>query len=156
MGTLLRQELKQAKPFASQAEMVFLNVLRTAEALLRPEAELLKAAGLSFAQYNVLRILRGAGAEGLPCGEIAERMVNRDPDITRLLDRLERRKLVRRGRDDDDRRVVVARITAAGADLLETLDAPVSSVHRDQLRHMTRSQLQALAHLLEVARNPDR
>jgi DNA-binding MarR family transcriptional regulator len=156
MRIRLRQELKQAKPFANTEEMVFLNVLRTAEALLRPEEELLKGAELSFAQYNVLRILRGAGAEGLACGEIAERMVNRDPDITRLLDRLERRGLVRRSRDTGDRRIVVARIAAAGLSLLEALDVPVARVHREQLRHMGRSQLATLARLLEEARQPSR
>src|SRR5262245_4731554 len=156
MGTLLRHELKQGKPFATPEEMVFLNVVRTAGALLQGEEEVLKAADLSFAQYNVLRILRGAGSEGLACGEIAGRMVNRDPDITRLLDRLERRGLVRRSRDVEDRRVVVARITTAGLSLLETLDAPITKVHREQLRHMSRNQLDTLARLLEVARNPGR
>jgi DNA-binding MarR family transcriptional regulator len=134
--------------------MVFQHVLRTAEALLEPEAALLRAADLSFAQYNVLRILRGAGVGGLPCGEIAARMINRDPDITRLLDRLEARGVVRRSRDEQDRRVVVADITAGGLAVLKGLDGPVARVHRDQLAHMSREQLDALAELLEIARTP--
>ena len=90
----LHEEVQQNRPFSSDAELVFLNVLRTAEALARGDLEILRTADLWFAQCNVLRILRGAGMDGLACGEISERMVNRDPDITRLLDRLERRNLV--------------------------------------------------------------
>jgi DNA-binding MarR family transcriptional regulator len=137
-------------------ETVFQQILRTAEALLGPEVALLRAADLTFAQYNVLRILRGAGAGGLPCGEIAARMVNRDPDITRLLDRLEARGLVRRSRDARDRRVVVADITPTGLAVLKPLDGPVTRVHRDQLAHMSRGQLERLAELLELARTPPR
>jgi DNA-binding MarR family transcriptional regulator len=135
-------------------ELVFQNVLRTAEALLQPEEVLLRSADLTFAQFNVLRILRGAGSGGLPCGEIAARMVHRDSDITRLLDRLEGRGLVRRSRDEKDRRVVVAGITARGLAVLKPLDAPVTRVHRDQLAHMSRRQLKTLIELLEMARTP--
>jgi MarR family transcriptional regulator, organic hydroperoxide resistance regulator len=142
------------KPVTGIEERVFQQVLRTAEALLGPEEVLLRAADLSFAQFNVLRILRGAGSGGLPCGEIATRMINRDPDITRLLDRLEARGLVRRSRDGQDRRLVVADITPAGLALLKPLDRPVDRVHRDQLAHMSREQLEALADLLEIARTP--
>ncbi len=143
------------KPVAGIEEVVFQQVLRTAEALLEPEVAVLRTADLSFAQYNVLRILRGAGT-GLPCGEIAARMVNRDPDITRLLDRLEARGLVRRSRERKDRRVVVADITTEGLALLEPLDAPVTRVHESQLAHMSRAQLEKLAELLELARTPPR
>lgn len=155
MDTVLRRELRQNKPFALE-EMVFLNALRTGEALLAAEAALLKTADLSFAQYNVLRILRGARAAGLTCGEIASRMVNRDPDVTRLLDRLERRGLVRRAREERDRRVVVARISKAGLALLTRLDTPILRVHKEQLAHMTREQLQTLSALLELARTAPR
>jgi DNA-binding MarR family transcriptional regulator len=141
---------------ADVAERVFQQVLRTAEALLEPEVALLREADLSFPQYNVLRILRGAGSGGLPCGEIAARMINRDSDITRLLDRLEARTLVRRGRDQRDRRVVIAEITREGLAALRPLDGPVARVHRDQLAHMTRRQLDTLAGLLETARTPPR
>ena len=148
----LRQELKQNKPFASLEELVFLSALRTVDRLLEPEAVLLRAHDLSFAQYNVLRILRGARDAGLSCGEIAERMVHRDPDVTRLLDRLAARDLVQRARSENDRRVVLSWITYEGLAVLKTLDAPIASLHREQLSHMNREQLETLAELLEVAR----
>jgi DNA-binding MarR family transcriptional regulator len=154
MDTLLQAELKLRKPLRNVEERVFLDALRTADHLLRDETQLLKSVELSFAQYNVLRILRGAEPEGLTCGAIAERMVNRDPDITRLLDRLEGRRLVGRSRDKDDRRVVVARITATGLKLLGQLDEPIDLLHREQLAHMSRKQLETLAELLELARHP--
>jgi DNA-binding MarR family transcriptional regulator len=100
----------------------------------------------------VLRILRGA-PEGLTCGEIGERMITRDPDITRLLDRLEKRKLIARSRESEDRRVVVARITRGGLDVLARLDGPVREVHRAQLGHLGRERLRALAELLEACRS---
>jgi len=154
MDSVLLRDLRQTKPFESVEAMVFLNLLRTGEVLLEGETALLRTAELSFAQYNVLRILRGAGTAGLACGEIAERMVNRDPDITRLLDRLERRGLVRRTRGEDDRRVVCTRITKEGLALLKGLDAPVARVHQEQLGHMSRADLQRLSDLLEQARTP--
>ena len=144
--------MKQRKPFATTEEVVFLNALRTADHLLRGEVEVLKGADLTFPQYNVLRILRGAGRQGVSCGEISDRMVTRDSDITRLLDRLEGRGLVERGRDERDRRVVVQRITAKGLALLQELDAPIERVHQRQLRHMTRTQLRQLSELLAKAR----
>jgi DNA-binding MarR family transcriptional regulator len=153
MPSTLGRELRQGKPFANLEEEVFLNVLRTGDALLQGETEVLRSAELTFPQYNVLRILRGAGAAGASCGEIGERMVNRDPDLTRLLDRLEARGLVGRSRDTRDRRVVVATITEDGKAVLRSLDAAVARVHREQLRHMTRQQLETLAELLALARN---
>ena len=110
----LQTEIQQTKPFESFEEETFLNLQRTAEALMHGLEAGLKPAGLSPSQYNVLRILRGAGAEGLACGGIAERMVTRDPDMTRLLDRLEARGLVMRARDRADRRVITVRITPEG------------------------------------------
>jgi DNA-binding MarR family transcriptional regulator len=110
----LQTEIQQTKPFESLEEEMFLNLQRTAEALMHGLEAGLKPAGLSPSQYNVLRILRGAGAEGLACGGIAERMVTRDPDMTRLLDRLEARGLVMRARDRADRRVITERITPEG------------------------------------------
>ncbi len=142
----------------------FLALLRSADSLLRQAEELLKGAGLSHTQYNVLRILRGAEREprgkagraskdgGLPCGEIAARMITRDPDITRLLDRLEARGLVARSRQKQDRRVVQARITPAGMKLLRELDAPVEALHKQQLRGMQAGHLQTLLQLLDEVR----
>lgn len=148
----LQSEIKQKKPFQVREEELFLNIVRTADLLSRKGVELLKAADLSPNQYNVLRILRGAGAEGLACGEIGERMVTRDPDVTRLLDRLEKRDLVKRSRDKGDRRVVTARIAPAGLDLLRQLDEPVMQWHKAQLGHLDAKQQEALIHLLELAR----
>ena len=156
MPSALMRELRQEKPFANLEEEVFLGILRTGDALLQGEVDILRTAELSFAQYNVLRILRGAGVSGASCGDIAERMVNRDPDLTRLLDRLETRGLVHRARAPEDRRVVVATITPAGRELLNQLDGKVAAVHRDQLGHLTREQLETLGELLALARTPSR
>jgi DNA-binding MarR family transcriptional regulator len=152
MSTRLQAEIRQRKPFRSPAEEVFLNLLRTTEALSSNVAGLLRPLGLSLPQYNVLRILRGAGAEGLSCNEIGERMVTRDSDITRLLDGLERRKLARRARDASDRRVIRAAITPAGEQLAALLDAPLDELLASQLAHMRRADLRQLADLLERAR----
>ena len=134
---------------------VYLTLQHVADLLLRPLEEALKPAGLSHTQYNVLRILRGAEnnseSGGLPCGEIAERMITRDPDITRLLDRLEARGLVARSRQKKDRRVVQARITAAGIQLLKKLDKPMDAMHRKQFAHVPAAHLkQLLEHLKEI------
>src|SRR5438552_16243281 len=122
MSGKLAREIKQTKPFSSAEEEAILNIQRTASLLAQAFAETLKPHGLSETQYNALRILRGAGAAGLACQEIAERMIARDPDITRLLDRLEARKLIGRARSKADRRVVVTRITPEGLRLLSALD----------------------------------
>jgi DNA-binding MarR family transcriptional regulator len=148
----LQSEIKQKKPFQLREEELYLNLIRTADLLSRKGAELLKAADLSPNQYNVLRILRGAGAEGLACGEVGDRMITRDPDITRLLDRLEKRDLVVRSREKGDRRVVTARITPAGLDLLKSLDLPIAEWHKSQLGHLDPKQQEALIRLLELAR----
>lgn len=110
--------------------------------------EWLKPHGLSPTQYNALRILRGAGVEGLPCTELAARMINRDPDITRLVDRLEKRGLVVRSRGVKDRRVVRASITPAGLELLQGLDRPVSEFVRGLMGHLGAQGLQGLLQLL--------
>jgi DNA-binding MarR family transcriptional regulator len=135
----------------SAEEAAFLDLLRTADMLSRSAVAVLKREGLSPTSYNVLRILRGTPA-GLPCGEIGNRMITRDPDITRLLDRLEKRGLIARGRDSQDRRVVMARITSPGLKVLARLDAPVLEMHRKLLGHMGRERLQQLAELLREAR----
>ena len=132
-------------------ELTFLELCRTADILSRRVSEVLKAEELSSNQYNVLRILRGS-PEGLPCGEIGNRMITRDPDITRLLDRLEKRGLIRRSREARDRRLVMAGITSEGLELLGRLDEPVREAHRRQLGHLGRERLGALKELLQVAR----
>src|SRR6266849_4791387 len=118
----LQAELKQKVPFRSREAEAYLSLLRTADALQSQVEAKLKEFGLTGTQYNALRILRGAGAEGLPCSEIGERMITRDPDITRLLDRLQKRGLVDRSRGKQDRRVIYGKITPAGLKLLREMD----------------------------------
>ena len=137
---------------ACQEEVIFLDLLHTSDILSRRLIPVLKAEGLSATQYNVLRILRGS-PQGLACGEIAGRMITRDPDVTRLLDRLENRGLISRYRDTKDRRTVMARITPAGLKTLARLDEPVRAAHRRQLGHLGRERLQLLAELLRLARS---
>lgn len=148
----LKREIKQRRPFSSVQEEVALSLLRTADYVAVPVAEVLRNASLSTSQYNVLRILRGAGDEGLACGEIAERMLSRDPDLTRLLDRLETRGLVERGRDTRDRRVVLASITEAGLELLASLDKPIEETLRRSLAHVPSERLKTLIALLDEVR----
>lgn len=131
---------------------LFVSLQRTADALAQEIEKILKARGLTGPQYNVLRILRGAGPEGLACHGIGERMITRDPDMTRLLDRLESRGLIQRERQAQDRRVVKTRITAAGLDLLKTLDQPVRELHLRQFRHVPAARLRTLAELLDEIR----
>lgn len=133
-------------------EAAFLDLLRTTDVLSRGLVQVLKAEGLSSTQYNVLRILRGA-QEGLACGEISSRMITRDPDVTRLLDRLEKRGLVSRNRETQDRRMVLTRITPEGLKWLARLDEPVQGAHRKQLGHLGRERLRALSELLEACRS---
>ena len=132
-------------------EAAFLELLRTTDKLSRALVPILKVEELSMTQYNVLRILRGA-PDGLPCGEIANRMITRDPDITRLLDRLEKRGLISRSRETQDRRMVLTRIVPEGLKLLEKLDKPVENGHRQQLGHLGRERLTQLSELLRAAR----
>lgn len=151
MAGKLADSIKQSKPFQSLEEEAYLNLIRAADLLQRQETELLDEHGISHSQYNVLRILRGAGAEGLACGEIAGRMITHDPDITRLLDRLEKRGLAQRSRESKDRRVVISRITRAGLDLLHRLDAPIVELHKRTLGHFSQKELRAFIELLERA-----
>lgn len=133
-------------------EAAYLDLLRTTDMLSRRVAQVLKTEDLSSTQYNVLRILRGA-QEGLACGEIGNRMITRDPDITRLLDRLEKRGLISRSRQAKDRRMVVTRISPEGLRLLGRLDDPVQGAHRKQLGHLGQKRLRELAGLLRQARS---
>src|ERR1700688_4174659 len=146
------QSANKSRQAPSPEEALFLDLLRTSDMLSRRPAQVLKAEELSSNQYNVLRILRGA-PEGLPCGEIGNRMITRDPDITRLLDRLEKRGLISRHRETKDRRMVTARITPAGLKLLGSLDETVQAAHRKQLGHLGQQRLQELTELLRVARS---
>jgi DNA-binding MarR family transcriptional regulator len=139
-------------PELSIEERVFQSLMLAADHLLRGEIEVLRVADLTFAQYNVLRILRGGQSEALSCGTISQRMLTRDSDLTRLLDRLEERGLVKRVRDSRDRRMVTAAITDSGLQLLRRLDGPVDRLHREQLKHIPRKQLETLRALAEEVR----
>lgn len=147
----LADSIKQSKPFQSLEEEAYLNLIRAADLLQRQETALLDEHGISHSQYNVLRILRGAGADGLACGEIAGRMITHDPDITRLLDRLEKRGYAQRSRESKDRRVVISRITRAGLDVLHKLDGPVAELHQRNLGHFSQKELRGFIDLLERA-----
>jgi DNA-binding MarR family transcriptional regulator len=152
----LRQAIKQRKPFESLEQEVFLEILRTGHALVEGLVERLRPYGLTQPQYNVLRILRGAGPAGLATGDVGARMVaSREPDVTRLLMRMEREGLVVRARRADNRRFVTARITRKGLAVLAALDGPIAEMHRAQLRHMSRRELAQLAELLERARREE-
>jgi DNA-binding MarR family transcriptional regulator len=148
----LKDEIRKRQDFDSVEQEAVLNTLRTADLLARDADALLKPYRLSATAYNVLRILRGAG-EPLPRGEIACRMISREPDMTRLLDRLERRGWITRTRDTRDRRVVFTQITSTALELLARLDEPVRELHRQQLAHLGEQRIRELIHLLETVRS---
>jgi DNA-binding MarR family transcriptional regulator len=152
MPLTLRDEIKQTKPFASLEQEAHLSLERSAAVIGHAFAEALKPFGVTPTQYNVLRILRGAGDAGLCRNEVRERLIAQVPDVTRLLDRLEEMQLIERERDGTDRRMVVARITRDGLRLLVRLDDPVQDIHRRQLGHMDMQQLQQLIDLLAEVR----
>jgi len=141
---------KNPGPSSPIEERLFLAVLKTADALGQEAEQLTKSIGLTATQYNVLRILRGAGPDGLPCRGIGERMISRDPDMTRLLDRMEKGGLITRARQKEDRRVVKTQITDAGLTLLQKLDQPMRDLHKKQFQHMAAPQVKTLAELLDA------
>ena len=143
---------KSSRLAVSLENRIFVALLETADTIGQEAEQLVKTAGLTGAQYNVLRILRGAEPEGLPCRGIGDRMISHDPDMTRLLDRMEKRGLITRERQSDDRRVVKTRITAQGLSLLKTFDQPVYDLHKRQFRHMSATRLKILYDLLEEVR----
>jgi DNA-binding MarR family transcriptional regulator len=150
----LQLELRKKKPFELPEEEAVLSLLRTVDVIRLPFDRLFAEYGISDPQYNVLRILRGHGGRGLPCTEIAAQMVSRMPDMTRLVDRLEKTGLVRRCRTAADRRVVLICITPAGLEILSRLDQPVRERHRETLGHLSRRELANLNRLLVKARTP--
>jgi DNA-binding MarR family transcriptional regulator len=152
MTSTLRSDLQQKKPFTSLEQEAFLSIGRTEAALCDALEVVLKASGVSITQYNVLRILRGAGSEGLTMNEIRDRLVNRMPDVTRLLDRMEDAGWISRERGSEDRRIVSTYLTKSGRTLVDSLDAPVAEEHQRRLGHMTRTQLRSLIDLLALAR----
>jgi DNA-binding MarR family transcriptional regulator len=155
MSPSLQQEIRQSKPFSSLQQEAYLSVVRTTSTLTDQVEDLLKPYGISGTQFNVLRILRGAGEGGLCRNELRDRMLTRMPDMTRLLDRMEEAGLVTRSRERDDRRMVLTRISDRGRELLKQVDRPVSDLHRQQLARLTDTQLRSLIDLLERLRETD-
>ncbi|HYP14481.1 MAG TPA: MarR family transcriptional regulator, partial [Bryobacteraceae bacterium] len=147
------QELQQSKPFEYIQEEAFVGIYRTADVLMQDLVRVLRPHNLSLTQYNILRILRGAGSEGVNCKDIANRMVTRDPDVTRLLDRLETRGLLSRGRTREDKRFVSIQITEVGLSTLESLDAPIRQMQLEVFRPMKEEQVHQLVDLLEILRS---
>lgn len=150
----LQREIQQTKPFASVAEEAALGLLRTSDVLHRVLAEVVQPCGITLQQYNVLRILRGAGSEGLPTLEIGARMIEEAPGITRLLDRLERKTLVERHRCPKDARRVLCRITSAGSKLLRDLDRPMRRASDAFFSPLRGDQARRLIRLLDAVRSP--
>jgi DNA-binding MarR family transcriptional regulator len=148
----MSSRLKSSSASIPVQDRIFVALLQTADALSQEAEQFLKATGLTGTQYNVLRILRGAEPQGLPCRGISDRMISHDPDMTRLLDRMEKRGLITRERQTDDRRVVKTRITPQALSLLKTLDQPVHELHKRQFRHMPAARLKILGRLLEEIR----
>lgn len=154
MNAKLRDEIKQTRPFASPQQEAFLSLGRTWSLLDHGLAEALKPHGITPTQYNVLRILRGAGQVGLSRADIIPRMIARVPDATRLLDRMEAAGLVERERSTSDRRFVTTRITDAGRELLAVLDDPVVELHGEQFSALNDAELRTLIDLLNRVRGP--
>lgn len=147
MSSQLRDEIKQERPFSGPEQEAFLSLGRTWAALEHAFSEALKPHGITPTQYNVLRILRGAGDSGLCRREIWERLIANVPDVTRLLDRLEAHGFIRRERKSSDRRFVTTRITEEGLELLSRLDEPVEELHRQHFRDLEEEELRQLIEL---------
>lgn len=152
MPTRIERELKQRKPFPTRNEEAAVALMRTADLVRRTIAQVIEPHGITTQQYNVLRILRGAGDQGLPTLEIAERMIEQTPGITRLIDRLEAKHLVSRERCPTDRRQVFCRITEEGMGLLAGLDEPVRRADSGALAALTERELGSLLGLLDKTR----
>jgi DNA-binding MarR family transcriptional regulator len=148
----LKEEIKQTRPFRHVGEEAYLSLVRTAAMLEHRVSQALKPHGLTATQYNVLRILRGAGAEGLCRNEVGERLVTAVPDVTRLLDRMEQMGLISRERGTVDRRYVTTRLSKKGAELVNKLDAHVAAMHEQQLGHLDKRSLKTLVDLLALVR----
>jgi DNA-binding MarR family transcriptional regulator len=152
MSPSLQQDLRQSKPFATLQHEAYLSVVRTSSTLMDRVEDLLKPHGITATQYNVLRILRGAGQGGLCRNDLRDRMLTRMPDMTRLLDRMEEAGLVKRSREQDDRRMVLTQITPRGREMLGELERPLTQLHREQLSRLTDEQLRTLIDLLTLVR----
>ena len=153
MAQTIDREIRQTKPFGSLQHQVVINLMRTTRAVEESWAQYLKRSeGISPSQYNILRILRGARPKAAKISEISERMVTRDPDVTRLVDRLIKQGLVRRERDSEDRRVVLVEITTAGLAMLSRLDGPVGESTEAAMAGLKPQQLRTRDTLLNEVR----
>lgn len=150
----LREEIRQTKPFASPAQEAILSLYRTTDVLQRNFAQIVEPRGISLQQYNVLRILRGAGKEGTPTLDIADRMIEQTPGITRLLDKLEAKQLVRRERCPEDRRQVLCWITPRALQLLNELDKPLADAAEKATKQLTPAELRSLILIMDRLRSP--
>ena len=151
MGAL-QQDIRQRRPFASPAHEAIVALMHTADVVRRHIAALVEPHGITVQQYNVLRILRGAGTDGVPTLDVADRMIERTPGITRLLDRLEAKELVRRERCPHDRRQHLCWITPKGLALLARLDAPTQRAHEQSMKRLPTKDREALIRLLDAVR----
>ena len=145
-------ELLQQETFSSTAEKAFLNVVATSNWITREVSQLMSEYGLTIAQYNVLRILRGSHPDALTCGEIRDRLLDRTPDVTRLLDRLEESDLLTRSRYEKDRRVMKVNITEKGLDLVNSMDNDVTAIVERLNRHLSEEERMQLSRLLTKMR----
>jgi len=151
--SVLKREIAQERPFSSQEEETLLNLLRTADCLNRAFQRHTRDWGITGTQYNVLRILRGAHPQGLPCAAIGDRMITAEPDITRLLGRMKALNLIHQRRDRNDRRVVLTFISETGLDLLRQMDPLIERMPKELLDHLKQEELVELTRLLELARH---
>ena len=152
MSNRLRAEIKQSKPFPRRSAEALLSVIRTAAVLEHEMGDVLKPHGITVTQYNVLRILRGAGAGGLCGREIGERMVSSVPDVSRLLDRMEEMELIERTRDEHDRRHVTARVTSRGLDVVAQATPDLEAVERLRFGPIDEGRLDTVIGVLEDVR----
>jgi len=153
MASQLQSELQQLTTFRSKEEEVYLSLICTADLLQRRLNEVFKAFDATHTQYNVLRILRGTGPAGLLTGEIAERLLTHDPDVTRLVDRMEKRGWIERRRDPEDRRCVRIVIMQEGLALVDGLDEPTANFLQAQFSHLSPTTLSTLVEVLDDLRH---
>ena len=154
VASSLRKELRQSRPFQGAEHEAFLSVVRTAAVLSDELEQILKPEGVTLAQYNVLRILRGAEPDGLCRNEVRDRMLTRMPDMTRLLDRMENAGLVQRTRSESDRRLVTTRITKQALAVLDRVEDSVGEEHRQRFRSLSKAELRTLIEILNRVREP--
>lgn len=152
----IKDEIQQNKPFESMGEEALISLLRTADHLNLILERMMKDHGITPTQYNVLRILRGALPGGLPCSEIGKRLINHVPDVTRLLDRIERSGWATRERTSEDRRLVIIRLTPEGKKKVDAMDDPVNETQHTLMNGLGEKDLQSLIDILDHIRNGNR